>query len=58
MANKTLFSSIKSWLPRADAVNEAGGRRLPARAEACAGADRGDGLLQRHVLRERPRPAR
>ena len=25
MANKTLFSSIKSWLPRATAVNEAGG---------------------------------
>jgi 60 kDa SS-A/Ro ribonucleoprotein len=26
MANKSLFSSIKSWLPRADAINEAGGR--------------------------------
>ena len=25
MANKTLFSSLKSWLPRATAVNEAGG---------------------------------
>lgn len=25
MANKSLFSSIKSWLPRADATNEAGG---------------------------------
>jgi 60 kDa SS-A/Ro ribonucleoprotein len=25
MANKTLFSSIKSWLPRATAINEAGG---------------------------------
>ena len=26
MANKTLFSSLKSLLPRADAQNEAGGR--------------------------------
>jgi 60 kDa SS-A/Ro ribonucleoprotein len=26
MANKSLFSSIKSWLPRAEAINEAGGR--------------------------------
>lgn len=26
MANKTLFSSIKSWLPRSDSFNEAGGR--------------------------------
>ena len=26
MANKTLFSSIKSRLPRADTKNEAGGR--------------------------------
>jgi 60 kDa SS-A/Ro ribonucleoprotein len=26
MANKTLFSSVKSWLPRANATNEAGGR--------------------------------
>jgi len=26
MANKTLFSSLKSLLPRADARNEAGGR--------------------------------
>jgi 60 kDa SS-A/Ro ribonucleoprotein len=26
MANKSLFSSIKSWLPRAEATNEAGGR--------------------------------
>src|SRR5262245_7903214 len=26
MANKNLFSSVKSLLPRADAVNEAGGR--------------------------------
>ena len=26
MANKNLFSSIKSWLPRTSAVNEAGGR--------------------------------
>jgi len=25
MANKTLFSSLKSWLPRATAINEAGG---------------------------------
>jgi 60 kDa SS-A/Ro ribonucleoprotein len=25
MANKSLFSSIKSWLPRATATNEAGG---------------------------------
>jgi 60 kDa SS-A/Ro ribonucleoprotein len=25
MANKSLFSSIKSWLPRAEATNEAGG---------------------------------
>src|SRR5215813_8693169 len=31
MANKNLFSSVNSLLPRADAVNEAGGRayRLP-----------------------------
>lgn len=31
MANKSLFSSLKSWLPRADARNEAGGTayRLP-----------------------------
>ncbi len=26
MANKTLFSSIKSLLPRTDSFNEAGGR--------------------------------
>jgi 60 kDa SS-A/Ro ribonucleoprotein len=26
MANKSLFSSIKSWLPRAEVINEAGGR--------------------------------
>ena len=25
MANTSLFSSIKSWLPRATATNEAGG---------------------------------
>jgi hypothetical protein len=25
MANKSLFSSVKSWLPRATATNEAGG---------------------------------
>ena len=55
MANKSLFSSIKS-LAAAGYGYERGRRRcLPARAEACAGAACGHGLLQRHVLRERPR---
>jgi len=39
MANKTLFSSTKSKLPRADSYNEAGGRAnkfTPKHALACA----------------------
>ena len=57
MANKSLFSSIKSLLPREHA--QRGGRScVRAGAEACAGAGRGDGLLQRHVLRDGREPAR
>ncbi len=58
MANKSLFSSVKSLLRRADARNEAGGAGLQLAAEARAGAARCDGLLQRHVLRQGRRSAR
>ena len=58
MANKSLFSSIKSLLPRTDAYNEAGGRAYQLDAEARPGAAGGDGLLQRHLLRQRRDSAR
>ena len=58
MANKSLFSSLKSLLPRAQRAQR--GRRpgLPAAGQACAGAVGRDGLLQRHLLRRRRGPAR
>ena len=51
MANKNVFASLKSLLPRADAVNEAGGVAYQHAAQACPGPARGHGLLQRHLLR-------
>ena len=55
MANKT--SVLQHQEPAAARDGHQRGRRprLPACAEARAGAARGDGLLQRHVLRQRPR---
>ncbi len=43
MANKSLFASHTSRLPRANAVNEAGGRAVQARTKARAGSSRRNG---------------
>ena len=56
MANKNLFASATSVLPRADALNEAGGRAYDAKPTATRpGPTRGHRLLQRHLLRRRLR---
>ncbi len=58
MANKTSVRKPEEPAAARDARNEAGGRGLPAGAEARPGAARCHGLLQRHVLRAGRRAAR